>query len=246
MTRKLLHFVFCCFILLSCKKDSSLDTNTARAQQPGTTPNTPLSLHYGGVIRGSFPASASLPDSIIYTDFNPDIIVNSAISTWNPGCGTLFLPVDTIVIDSIKLDPSGPFQYKFMACNFLTGASSANTCYSYGYSVDLNGCSSFDSIAQGYNSLCGTPKLMQAGDTVNFWTHFSLGVTLNYNSHPQCGGQNTFLTGPAYLGIKRVVGNQVYYGWINVDTYPGRNGVVIKECAINMRSGNKIACGQTH
>ncbi|PKP17976.1 MAG: hypothetical protein CVU05_14510 [Bacteroidetes bacterium HGW-Bacteroidetes-21] len=208
---------------MSCKKDKEAEE---------TTPinNSPIIL----------------ADSILFIDFIPDIVVNSIRYFGTDfigqpyGCDSVPIPVDTLVKDSIIIENQFNHEFYFSASNYYQLLSHHDFCLNYNYGMSIRAINVYDSIA------VTSPYLetsFSSGDTINHNYIFTIGAPLINHSFPPSQYYN--FTGEKYIGFKRHIGNQIFYGWILIERI-SENGILIKECAINKTSGNSIICGQTN
>lgn len=178
------------------------------------------------------------PDTIIYINYEPDLIVNSISGKINnPLCGLIGLPFDTIATISIPIEINNVSEYLVTAKNSTVLVSASNPCSNYQQRLFITPFNATDSIAIVDRNLCAL--LLSKGDTITNNLLFGSFALLHLTHYHIC----EFLDGN-YLVIKKSTSDKIIYGWIQFERISD-NGVQIKDCAINKTNGNSIICGQT-
>ena len=191
------------------------------------------------------PQNTTQPDNIFYHNFQPNITMHSVlyfIPNQDPeSCGDYPVPSDTSTSFKINLDGDTTNDFIFnVATNPSSGAGGSFHCAHIVYTISISGIHAGDSISFTTKNYIQVPVYY---DTVsnNVITKNEL---WRNNVMLSLSGQGVLLPGTAsfgdaYIGVK--IKNNV--GWIHVAPI-GLNGVIIKECAINLTPCNSIKAGQ--
>jgi hypothetical protein len=225
MPRIIKNNIFFCFLLLTCfaacHKTEKIEVN----------------------------ARPILRDSIYYHDIVPDLILKCAqsYSTYSTPSGGCNKPMPVNYCESAGIDLNGNLSadITFSASNTFTQIS-VSGCGTDGYRMDAL-CSQLDSIPTANPLLYGNgnpfPYFFASGDTIRNNKKFRKSVLLK-----SLGGywmpQYSF-TGQKYIGIKRMINGNGYFGWILVE-FKNKDSLKIKEYAINLTLGNTIRAGQVN
>lgn len=220
----ILIIVFCAF--LSCKKDTKVSES---GESPVSTPTPP---------------SGPQPDSIFYHDVNPDTAIYSirtytTYQHWSGYCtkslpddstSQMFLDVDGNSVPDVIFNASHTFTVTGSSCGQIwrqIGANSQNSSLTFFTETP-------------------TPfvKYFNAGDTIKVsggttsWCTFLVSSQGFYH-------QPYPIPVEKYLGIKKVINGKTYCGWVRF-VLEQKNGIIIKEYAINKTDDNYILAGQTN
>jgi hypothetical protein len=187
-------------------------------------------------------------DVIVYTDIEPDLILNSVRSTSLHGSGwfQVDLPVDTSCSASIKIGTDKDVTFIFSASNSSQPTSPSAPHVNYNKALSLTVNNSYSIATLGSNPCI---QLLNNQDVIDQELSFSNETTFYGTTYLHGPGGapfncNSFYnSGDKYIAFKRIVNKTVNFGWIRVESI-GTNGIKIKELAINIAHNRKILAGQ--
>jgi hypothetical protein len=188
----------------------------------------------------------ALPDSIEFTDINPDVIITS-VRYWNPptlqyNCYQP-IPYDSSASYKLDTDKDGVADFNINISNWFEFHSASNPCYNFMYYSDISTLVPGDSIAiTGQPGACAL--IMEAGDTISAsLSYYDRAETVRdyWMAMPCVGG---IFSGEKYFGFKMPKGNGFIYGWLLMHLDRADHKLTIKEFAINKTIGKKILAGQ--
>jgi len=167
--------------------------------------------------------------TIIYTDIIPDTVINcverydSVECEWPEGKFLLPFPFDTINTFAIDIDKNGITDFEL---NVFINNDDSIYCWPDEF-ITITGINQNKIYSPGHWSYANCGHKLNTGDTIgnNLDTAGTLqkdvdrwsGFLYLYMSCPhKCDGY-VICHGNYYVGVKLNKGNEIYYGWIQVD-----------------------------
>ncbi len=187
-----------------------------------------------------------IPDSIEFTQFNPEIVITS-VRAWSPptlqyACYQP-IPNDSSASYNLDTDQDGTSDFRIYISNWYEFHSASNPCYNFQYFSNIRSIAPGDSIAVikpgpdcalelNYGDEISSSLLYsERAETVrSYWMSFPC----NLDSY----------LGEGYYGFKMQKGSGFMYGWLLMNYNAASHKMTIKEFAFNRTLNKKILAGQ--
>lgn len=247
---QLVSFIFCYFY---------------RRPTDNVMKNNKLEAYLG--LAGSVLGAGALHGQVIYTDFNPDVVLdlnNSPVS--------FMLDIDQDGVNDIEIVGYSLDSMNSNTSTFTTFWSTTyngNTYfYTYTYTYwsvrrqhtrfwEAHGLSPQKRMAEGPFNIYGSHQTFNAGDTIsgswqegfqqNGWLYFNsyYSFSSNYSSSVYYAFRGNWLTGPThFLGVELEKNGQMHYGWVRI-TRNSDDQLTIHDMAISDVPNVPILAGDT-
>jgi Secretion system C-terminal sorting domain len=186
-------------------------------------------------ISGAMLFSASTNAQIVYTDVNPDILQFCTATSLN----------SCFIGDSIDINNDGIFDLKLQGAAYAIVQQNPPSRRGYIRVSPLHGSAVNTDTA-------GKPLSMNLNDAIDAGGSWLTAASQILISSQSGGGiplpSGNWLAGTdKYLGLKIVSGNQINYGWVqlNISSTPTASSFTIKDYAYNSTPNQPILAGQT-
>jgi hypothetical protein len=198
---------------------------------------TPIVIIIGLLVSCEERDSKYESENVLYYDFIPDTLIGTVkylIPSDVPiqNCEDIPIPLDSNA--TLYLDINNDLTYDFyFEVKHGFGGLCQSHCTCFKYEIQLIGLNNISFVSA--STINSQPLCYDSLEVIDINSNWMNSVYLHF----EVGGMGEFIINDCFVGIK--INNN--YGWINI-SHSGKNGIIIKEYAINLKDNTNIKCGQ--